>query len=236
MIAAVTLRLGAAEDHHAAHARRRAELTGTDRPLQRHQGHRGPGTPARTRRAAPRQQTSRAEVDRPRRCPARSAGCDSLPCDDSGWRRPEPCCAGTPRLVAHHWTHAQQPPGRPPTPQQLRAPVLQMAREKSARGATDGSLAIDFAHVDTVFLRQLSMPVDTRRHRARHPTRAPRRDHRPPHRSLGDSTGPQPAHRRAGSYAERARDSARKVLYRSARARTCGPVQRHAPPESAHQK
>jgi putative transposase len=104
-------------------------------------------------------------------------------------------------LVARHWTHPRQPPGRPPTPQPFRALVLRMARENPTWGyrriqgeliglghrvaastvwkilqaagidpaprrcgptwpqflaaQAHAILAIDFAHVDTVFLRRL---------------------------------------------------------------------------------
>ena len=51
-------------------------------------------------------------------------------------------------------------------------------------------LAVDFAHVDTVFLRRLYVLVVI----ARPPPRAHRWDHRPPDRGLGHSTGPQPFH------------------------------------------
>jgi putative transposase len=47
-------------------------------------------------------------------------------------------------------------------------------------------LAIDFAHVDTVFLP----PLRSHRDRARASPRAPRRDHRPPDRRLGHPTSP----------------------------------------------
>ena len=102
-------------------------------------------------------------------------------------------------LVARRWTYPRQQPGRPHTPQPIRALVLRMARENPTRGyrripgelvglghrlaastvwgnlrsagidpaplrsgptwrqfltaQAHGILAIDFAHVDTVFLR-----------------------------------------------------------------------------------
>ncbi len=105
------------------------------------------------------------------------------------------------RLVARRWTYARRQPGRPPTPQPIRALVLRMAAENPIWGyrriqgeliglghrvaastvwrilkaaGIDPSplrsgptwrqflaaqahaiLAVDFAHVDTVFLRRL---------------------------------------------------------------------------------
>ena len=37
-------------------------------------------------------------------------------------------------LVARHWTYARRRPGRPPTPQPIRALVLRMARENPTWG------------------------------------------------------------------------------------------------------
>jgi putative transposase len=108
-------------------------------------------------------------------------------------------------LVARRWTYPRQQPGRPATPQPIRALVLRMARENPAWGyrriqgelvglghrlaastvwgilrsagidpaplrsgptwrqfltaQAHGILAIDFAHVDTVFLRRLYILV-----------------------------------------------------------------------------
>ncbi len=108
-------------------------------------------------------------------------------------------------LVAHRWTYPRRQPGRPPTPQPIRALVLRMARENPTRGyrriqgellglghhfaastvwtilknagidpapqrsgptwrqflATHAHaiLAVDFAHVDTIFLRRLYLLV-----------------------------------------------------------------------------
>jgi putative transposase len=105
------------------------------------------------------------------------------------------------RLVARCWTYPRRQPGRPPTPQPIRALVLQMARENPTWGyrriqgellglghrvaastvwrilksagldpaplrsgptwrqflsaQAHAILAVDFAHVDTVFLRRL---------------------------------------------------------------------------------
>jgi putative transposase len=105
------------------------------------------------------------------------------------------------RLVARRWTYPRRQPGRPPTPQPIRALVLRMAHENSTWGyrrihgelvglghqvaastiwrilkaagidpaplrsgptwrqflaaQAHAILAIDFAHVDTVFLRRL---------------------------------------------------------------------------------
>jgi len=44
------------------------------------------------------------------------------------------------RLVARRWTYPRRQPGRPPTPQPIRALVLRMARE-TRPGATDASRA-----------------------------------------------------------------------------------------------
>ncbi len=109
------------------------------------------------------------------------------------------------RLVARRWTYPRPQPGRPPTPQPIRALVLRMARENPTWGyrriqgelvglghrvaastvwrilksagldpaprrsgptwrqflATQAHaiLAVDFAHVDTVFLRRLYLLV-----------------------------------------------------------------------------
>ena len=108
-------------------------------------------------------------------------------------------------LVARHWSYPRRQPGRPPTPQPIRALVLRMARENPTWGyrriqgeliglghrvaastvwkilnsagidpaplrsgptwrqflATQAHaiLAVDFAHVDTVFLRRLYLLV-----------------------------------------------------------------------------
>jgi putative transposase len=109
------------------------------------------------------------------------------------------------RLVAHRWTYPRRRPGRPPTPQPIRALVLRMARENPSWGyrriqgelvglghhvaastvwmilkiagidpaplrsgptwrqflaaQAHAILAVDFAHVDTVFLRRLYLLV-----------------------------------------------------------------------------
>jgi transposase InsO family protein len=109
------------------------------------------------------------------------------------------------RLVARRWTYPRRQPGRPPTPQPIRALVLQMARENPTWGyrrihgelvrlghrvaastvwrilnsagidpaplrsgptwrqflttQAHAILAVDFAHVDTVFLRRLYILV-----------------------------------------------------------------------------
>jgi putative transposase len=108
-------------------------------------------------------------------------------------------------LVARHWTYPRRQPGRPPTPQPIRALVLRMARENPTWGyrripgelrglghqvaastvwtilkragiapaprrsgptwrqflsaQAHAILAVDFAHVDTVFLRRLYILV-----------------------------------------------------------------------------
>jgi len=161
----------------------------------------------------------------------------------TGLRRPRLVSPRTLRrwhahLVARRWTNLRRRPGRPPTPQPIRALVLPMAREnptwgyrriqgelvglghrvaastawkilKAAgfdpaprRSAPDlrqflatqahAILAVDFAHIDTVLLRRISILVVIE-----HGTR---RAHlagitAPPHRSLGNPAGPQPAHR-----------------------------------------
>lgn len=51
-------------------------------------------------------------------------------------------------------------------------------------------LAVDFAHVDTVFLCR--PPLRAHRHRTQHPARTRHRNHRPPNRSVGHTTGPEP--------------------------------------------
>ena len=140
------------------------------------------------------------------------------------------------QLVARRWTYPRRQPGRPPTPQPIRALVLRMARENPTWGyrriqgelvglghqvaastvwkilktagidpapqrsgptwrqfltaQAHAILAVDFAHVDTVFLRRLYVLVVIE-HAT--PPRAHRRDHRPPHRRLGHPAGPQPA-------------------------------------------
>jgi putative transposase len=58
-------------------------------------------------------------------------------------------------------------------------------------GQAHAILAIDFAHIDTVFP---APPPRAPRDRARPPPGPPRRDHRSPHRRLGHPAGPQPAH------------------------------------------
>jgi hypothetical protein len=109
------------------------------------------------------------------------------------------------RLVARRWTYPRRQPGRPPTPQPIRALVLRIARENPAWGyrriqgelvglghraaastvwkiLTNAGLdptplrpcptwrqfltaqahtilAVDFAHVDTVFLRRLHVLI-----------------------------------------------------------------------------
>jgi hypothetical protein len=106
-------------------------------------------------------------------------------------------------LVARRWTYPRRQPGRPPTPQPIRALVLRMARENRGYRRIQGELvglghrvaastvwtilkvagidpapqrsgptwrqflttqahailAVDFAHVDTVFLRRLYILV-----------------------------------------------------------------------------
>lgn len=109
------------------------------------------------------------------------------------------------RLLAHRWTYPRRQPGRPPTPQPIRALVLRMAQENPAWGyrriqgelvglghrvaastvwrilktadidpaprrsgptwrqfltaQAHAILAIDFTHVDTVFLRRLYLLI-----------------------------------------------------------------------------
>jgi transposase InsO family protein len=116
-------------------------------------------------------------------------------------------------LVARHWTYPRRQPGRPPTPQPIRALVLRMAEENPTWGyrriqgelvglghrvaastvwtilkcagidpaprrsgptwrqfltaQANAILAVDFAHVDTVFLRRLYILVVIEHNRRR---------------------------------------------------------------------
>ena len=120
-------------------ARPRAELAGVACAIRRSQGRRDPGAPSRGRRAATTKPTPDVDVGRPGR-PQRAEQAAA-----HGLRRlrlvsPRTLLRWHAHLVARRWTYPRRQPGRPPTPQPIRALVLRMARENPT-GATDASRA-----------------------------------------------------------------------------------------------
>jgi len=104
-------------------ARPHAELAGATRPVNRDQGHRDLGAPSRGRRAAPTPPRpmltspgTTAHFLRAEQAPTHAAAPAAAGVTQN------PAALARPHLIARRWTYPRRQPGRPPTPQPIRAP------------------------------------------------------------------------------------------------------------------